>query len=62
MENMDKLYKKAIFQSFEGVRRSGVINMFDIRSGCELAELTKEEWIYVMDNYDELYDEFGTEV
>lgn len=56
MENFDR---QKIFASFERVRQSGLINMFDWKTGCELAELTKEEWIYCMENYTELYDEFG---
>jgi hypothetical protein len=54
--------REEIFKGFEDIRVSGVINMYDIKMGCELSGLTREEWIYCMDNYEELYDEFGTEV
>ena len=53
---MSKFTDKQIenFTEFEGVRISGVINMFDARSGCEMTGMTKEEWIFCMSNYDEL--------
>jgi len=50
--------KKTMFTLFEGVRKSGVINMWDAKTGCEITGLTKEEWLFVISNYDELYDEF----
>lgn len=53
---MNKFTDKQIenFKDFEGIRVSGVINMYDARSGCEMTGMTKDEWIFCMNNYDEL--------
>ena len=42
------------FKDFEAVRVSGIINVFDASSGCEMTGMTKDEWIFCMSNYDEL--------
>lgn len=42
------------WEKFESVRQSGVINMYDARTGCELTGLTKEEWVFCMSNYSSL--------
>lgn len=46
------------FMAYENVRRSGVTNMFDVRYVCELSGLTRDEAMYIMQNYTELYEEF----
>lgn len=53
---MNKFTDKQIenFKDFEDIRISGVINMFNTRSGCEMTGMTKDEWIFCMNNYDEL--------
>lgn len=42
------------FKDFEDVRNSGVINMHNTISGCEMTGMTKDEWIFCIINYDEL--------
>ena len=45
---------KAQFNRFEGCRRSGVTNMFDLRNVKMLTGLNEEQIIYIMENYNEL--------
>ena len=53
---MSKFTDKQIenFTEFEGIRVSGVINMFDAKTGCEMTGMTKEVWFFCMKNYNEL--------
>jgi len=46
--------EKEIFMAFENVRRSGVTNMFDRTRVCAYAGITKDEYMFVIKNYDEL--------
>lgn len=46
--------EKRIYEAYERVRKSGVTNMFDIRTVSQLSGLNKEEIIYAMNNYTEL--------
>ena len=52
-----------IFLAFEAVRESGAYNMLDNRAR-KLAEemndilITKKQWIFVIQNYSELKEEF----
>jgi hypothetical protein len=39
---------------YEQVRLEGQINMWDALNGCRLSDLTKDEYIFVMENYSEL--------
>ena len=41
------------FDEYEGVRQSGLYNMFDPRAR-EMTNLTKEEWVTIMKEYDKL--------
>lgn len=41
------------FAAYDRVRRSGEFNMFDPRAR-QATDLTKDEWIFVMKNYDAL--------
>ena len=45
---------KAQFNRFEGCRRSGATNMFDLRNVKMLTGLNEEQIIYIMENYNEL--------
>lgn len=49
------------WKSYENVRESGLINMFDALNGSKLAGISKEEYIFCLSNYSELkkvaYDE-----
>ena len=42
------------FESYEQVRQSGVTNMFNVKLVCDLAELTRDEVMYIMKHYGEL--------
>jgi hypothetical protein len=42
--------------AYEAVRKSGAINMFDVRTGCALSGLTKDEYTFCMKNYGALMD------
>ena len=41
------------FDEYEDVRQSGLYNMFDPRAR-EMTNLTKEEWVTIMKEYDKL--------
>jgi hypothetical protein len=47
----------SLFISYEMVRSSGIYNMFDPRAR-EATALTKEEYVFVMDNYSELKEAY----
>ncbi|MDR1563908.1 MAG: hypothetical protein LBS74_03015 [Oscillospiraceae bacterium] len=42
------------FEKYERVRRSGQINMWDATNGCKLSGLTLDEYLFVIQNYNEL--------
>ena len=50
--------EKELFMAFEDVRESGICNMFDRGTVCDVSGLTKEEYLYVIKNYDELCDKY----
>ena len=54
---MEDITKEA-FQSFEKVRQSGVVNMYDAKTGCWISGLTKDEGLGVMENYDALNEKW----
>ena len=41
---------------YENIRRSGIINMYEYRAGCDITGMTKEEWLFCMSNYNALYE------
>jgi len=41
----------ADWQAYEAVRSSGIINMFDVKQGCRLSDLTREEYLFCIKNY-----------
>jgi hypothetical protein len=43
---------------YEDVRQSGVTNMFDVRNVTALTGLSKEQIMYIMQNYSELKDKY----
>lgn len=57
METKNTFTKSQInqFKSYESVRKSGHYNMFDSRARLA-SGLTKEEYLFVMENYRELKD------
>ena len=46
------------FMAYEGVRRSGVTNMFDRQMVCDLANLTKKEYLDIHENYNIYHEKF----
>ena len=50
------------YVEYEKVRRSGVTNMFDINTVSILSGLSKEDIIYVMNNYTKLNDLYKDKV
>jgi len=55
MENKTTFTKKQInnYKAYESVRKSGAYNMFSPQARL-LSGLTKEEYLFVMENYSEL--------
>ena len=51
---------KEKFQAYEGVRSSGLTNMFDIKAVMALscAQLTKEDCLEIMKNYSKLNKQY----
>lgn len=51
---------KEKFTSYEGIRISGVTNMFDVNTVIELSDdlLDKKDCLDIMKNYRKYYDEF----
>lgn len=52
---------KKRFQTYLEIRDSGATNMFDVRKVVELSEgiLTKENCIFIMKSFNELWDKYG---
>jgi len=46
------------FESYVEVQRSGVTNMFDVRTVSSLSGLTREQILYIMKNYNELAEKY----
>ncbi len=53
---------KEQFEDYVRIQKSGVTNMFDIKTVCRLSYegLTKDICFYIMDNYEELEEEYGS--
>jgi hypothetical protein len=51
----------ANWESYERVRRSGVINMFDARTGGMLSGLSHDEYFFCLKNYSELKAQYERE-
>jgi len=45
---------KKKFERYEAVRASGVTNMFDVRTVCDLSGLEREEVMGIMKSYSDL--------
>lgn len=65
-ERIDKKMKptKEQFQEYVAIRDSGVTNMFDVRYITSISDtgLTKPICIYIMQNFQELADEYGVAI
>lgn len=55
---------KEQFEDYVAIRDSGITNMFDIRTVCNLSvtDLTKNTCLYIMQNFEELAEEYGVEI
>ncbi len=50
--------EEKVIRSYERVRQSGVTNMFARDLVCELADITKDEYMNVISNYDKLIKKY----
>ena len=50
---------KAHFMCYMKVRKSGVINMLDVRAGCELTGLRPSVYKSIIVNFKYLYEKYG---
>ena len=46
------------FSEYRDIQDSGMFNMFDPRAR-EMTSLTKNEWVHIITNYNELKEKFG---
>ena len=53
--------EKEIFLAYESVRRSGVTNMLDRTMVCYLADITKDDYMFVLKNYSKLAEKYLNE-
>ena len=51
--------EKEIYDSYEKVRKSGVTNMYNKSLVCKLANISEEEYIYVLSNYNVLNKKYS---
>ena len=49
---------KLMFKAYESVRRSGITNMFDVKTVGQLSGLEKEEIMTIMKSYGELKEKY----
>jgi hypothetical protein len=49
---------KKKFERYEAVRASGVTNMFDVRTVCDLSGLEREEVMGIMKSYSDLVKQY----
>lgn len=47
-----------VFKRYLKVRNSGVTNMFDLKTVCLLAEISREEALDIMKNFSSYYEKF----
>lgn len=50
---------KEKFNDYESVRVSGVTNMFDVKTVCDLSGLVREDVFEIMKNFTELKEKYG---
>lgn len=53
---------KEKFHAYEIVRQSGVTNMYSVETVSDLSDLTEEEIVDIMKNYNAYAEKFGTDV
>lgn len=56
--------EKHQFEDYVAIRNSGLTNMFDVHTVCQLSVtgLTMEHCLYIMSNFRKLAEEYGVEV
>lgn len=64
MRNEMQKPTKGQFEDYVKIRDSGVTNMFDVRTVCNMSitGLTEEICLYIMSNFMELAEEYGVDV
>jgi len=50
--------EKEKFEAYVKVQESGVTNMFDVRTVCELSGLEREDAMDIMERYEELMEKY----
>jgi len=50
--------EKEKFEAYVKVQKSGVTNMFDVRTVCELSGLEREDAMDIMERYEELMKKY----
>ena len=50
--------EKEKFEAYVKVQKSGVTNMFDVRTVCELSGLEREDAMDIMERYEELMEKY----
>ena len=46
------------FNEYWNIQKSGVTNMFNVKNVMELTGLTREEILFIMENYEELEERY----
>lgn len=56
--------EKHQFEDYVAIRNSGLTNMFDVHTVCQLSVtgLTMEHCLYIMSHFRKLAEEYGVEV
>ena len=56
--------EKHQFEDYVAIRNSGLTNMFDVHTVCQLSVtgLTTEHCLYIMSHFRKLAEEYGVEV
>ena len=49
---------REVFQRYEKLRKSGKINMFEVKNVCLLADISREEAFTIMKNYSYLREKW----
>lgn len=56
---MEDIITKEKFETYENVRKSGVTNMFDVKTVEIISGLDREEILNIMENYSEYIVKYG---
>ena len=50
---------KETFEAYDQVRKSGITNMLNIKVVCQAANITKEQCLEMIENYDKYSNLYG---